>query len=181
MERYSIWVLPKSLEEKKLTKIILSLREGYDSTPLFPHISLSFSFLCSTIMAEEAIKDVAKRIVPFKTQVLGIGTGEKVHKQVFLRLQRTQGLEKLNQKLKKAFAGNIVKEGEFDPHISLIYADRQKSRNFSEKQKSKILLWLKNEEIPKSILAGSIWLIHLKTDDPKDWKALKEFKFEKKS
>ncbi|CAF1031940.1 unnamed protein product [Rotaria sordida] len=125
---YSLWLLPPT-NSKIATSLISAIKSLGCS--FAPHVTLTSKIPLS--MPVENIKSslntyFAKNSLP-DVHINTLDTGSEFFKRIFLRCQKTDSLVSLARFSKQTFVGNIEDidnwTNNYDPHISLIYAEKQ--------------------------------------------------------
>jgi len=117
--RYGIAVFPS----KKMQDLANSLRKRYDPhyALIPPHLTLKAPFELDESQIKDAlgkINDIAKSSSPFTLRVLKVGSFHPVNNVIYLRVQHTEGLMAVHDKLNE---GNLKREEpySFVPHITI--------------------------------------------------------------
>ncbi|CAF2946488.1 unnamed protein product [Rotaria sp. Silwood2] len=125
---YSLWLLPPT--NSKITISLISAIKCLGCS-FAPHVTLTSKIPLSTSV--ETIKSslnnyFAQNSIP-DIHINTLQTGSDFFKRIFLRCQKTDSLVSLARFSKQTFVGNDEDmdnwTNNYDPHISLIYAEKQ--------------------------------------------------------
>ena len=164
---YSIWLIPKGNIYKKLSNIIggLSLQH---SSPIFePHVTLLGGIIGNQEEIIANTKKLALIIKPYKVQLAGVDFIDYYLKALFLKAIGTKSVLKPNEKTCAIF--KMKNNGEYLPHLSLIYGD------FPEALKKEVIENENLRSLKANFIVDMIYLF--KTEgEVRDWKKIAEFK-----
>src|SRR3989344_1804165 len=120
---YALWLMPSEEQKPNLNKIVRDLSKEFNSPIFLPHITLLY---LEGHTDEENIKNKSEEFLsdlpPIQINSEGIGfEPENYFKCLYFNIIKSQGLTNLNEGLKKLF--NIQGSQEYNPHLSLLYAN----------------------------------------------------------
>jgi hypothetical protein len=165
---YSLWLLPPT-NSTIATSLISSIKSLGCS--FAPHVTL-----VSKIPLSVPIEDIKSSLHTYFTKhplpevhINTLNTGSEFYKRIFLRCSKTDSLISLARFSKQTFVNNDEDINDYDPHISLIYAE-QKDCNDQE-----LISRLDTSTlIDKTWQGGKIQLVDT-SDKLSEWKTVLEF------
>lgn len=115
------WLIPAEPVQAHLVSIVRELAQKYHAPVFEPHLTLF-----SNSETEEHTRDVLRRVAaahsPVELSVSGIEHSEKFTKTLFVQFSRNEAAQRLSDSVRAA-SSDPEQEYEFNPHLSLIYAD----------------------------------------------------------
>ena len=125
---YSLWLVPPT--NSKIISSLISTIKSFDCS-FAPHVTI-----VSKIPLSTSIDEIKSSLTVYfnehslpKVHIESLHTGSEFFKRIFLRCQRTDSLVSLARFSKQTFANNNdnIEQWveDYDPHISLIYAEEK--------------------------------------------------------
>ena len=155
---WSVWLLPDKTDGTNLQTLVEGCCARFGSHSYDPHVTLfgrvnadsktTFSFLSDCVLGFGSIS----------LNMLGVKTGTPPWKALYLQVDKTDQLVKLQKNIDQYL--NVYRHYEFNPHLSLAYGNLE--INESE---------LENISFPETITFSSVVLVAT-PDDINDWKSI---------
>lgn len=119
LPRVAFWLIPEVCARRELAKIINELASHYNAPVFLPHLTL---YSCArTPRQAELAQSVTSALTtgPLTVRTTGVGTGEKLARTLYCKVQKEPALEAWSQ----ALHGGMPHPSsyQFEPHLSLLY------------------------------------------------------------
>jgi hypothetical protein len=109
------WLTLARPERDLFVEIIRILATELDVPQFEPHLTICVA--SNTRIAREAVRQISAS--PIRLRIKEVSVSNKFTKTLFLRFERSAGLDDLNTKMRRA--AGVPKEVLRDPHVSLLY------------------------------------------------------------
>ncbi|RKP13459.1 RNA ligase/cyclic nucleotide phosphodiesterase [Piptocephalis cylindrospora] len=172
------WLVPP--DEASISKLQSWLQKQHSASPTFQtHLTLLAPLPPGDKMIE-VTRRLAKQTTPFMVHPTGVSTGPGYFENVMLKVEKTNGLDDLYEKLRKAFPGvQPSSASAFTPHLSLLYGLKDEEERQSAAKE--VMNWSGWKESPwdgqASFLADRIVLIDC-GGTTEDWNLIETISFQ---
>ena len=171
-ETFSIWIIPSKEIKEQFSKIINQLNQKFNSHTFVPHITLLPVLEGDIGEIKLKIKELVKDVKPFDVKLGELDYTDTFWKSLFVKVISNEQLNSLFEKFYESFKPMVVEGSkEYMPHLSIIYG------NLPEKTKLDIINNLSSQNLKQEFALNEIFLISMKSMDPKDWQVIDNFKF----
>lgn len=114
------WLIPAEPQKSHLAALIAELATKYDAPMFEPHVTL-YSGDADEQSARELVHEIAQHHRRIELAIRAVEHSEKLTKTLFVQFENRPEAQQLSDAFRAA-AGS-AKGYEFDPHLSLMYAD----------------------------------------------------------
>lgn len=175
----SLWLLPPesyapNTSLSRLTLTTFPQSPNFPGSPPFqPHITLCSRLPPSPtpLLPSLALSDLPSPDIHFDS----LAHGTEYFKFIFLRIKKTASLLALARYLRETlFPGGEFKEEEFDPHVSLVYADLEVSEKRVEYVAWKTAVAVGESQGWKG---GRVVLVDTRSKVPGEWEVKEQWSF----
>ena len=120
VKSYALWVVPGGTAYHSLKNQISELSKEYNTVDFEPHVTIIGGLAGEENKLVSKMEELASA-PPFEISLNKIGDSDEYFKCIFLECERNKELMDLNRKARVIF--NHLKDPEFKPHLSLLYAE----------------------------------------------------------
>jgi len=176
----SLWLMPPesfkpSSALTKLTSTSFPASPNFpQSPPITPHITLTSSIPATTQLLLPSLN--LDSVSPPDVEFGELAHGEKYFKYIFLRIKKTTSLLALAKYVRERLLSDVkaFEEGEYDPHISLVY-----SNEAATEKRVEYVAWKTSMAIGSSTgwKGGKVALVDTRSTNVGDWKIVEEWSF----
>ena len=124
--KYSIWLRPAQYQIDEFIKIISTLAHRYGTIPFPPHITLLSSIPFNLKNIKQVCKKIAEQHRAFEITLTEIDYSQDYYRNLYILAHVDEMLSELRQQSEKLF--NIEANENYMPHISLIYAELNRTQ-----------------------------------------------------
>ena len=176
----SLWLLPPesfkpSSSLTKLTSSSFPASPNFpQSPPITPHITLTSSIPASSqlLLPSLGLDSLSPPDVEFDE----LAHGDKYFKFIFLRIKKSKTLVTLAKYVRERLLSDAkpFEEGEYDPHISLVY-----SNEAATEKRVEFVAWKTSMAIGNSTgwKGGKVALVDTRSTNAEEWKIVEEWSF----
>jgi len=118
---WSVWLLPKSKDNKKFKEHIRFYSKLYGTDRFLPHVTLFGRMNVNPELFYSFFNKIKSESKIEKVHILNFKIGDLPWKRMYLQLSLNKKLIELQKKIDKKF--NQYRNYEFDPHLSLAYGN----------------------------------------------------------
>ena len=176
----SLWLMPPesfkpSSALAKLTSASFPASPAFPKSPGFmPHITLTSSIPASSQLLLPSLG--LDSMTPPDIEFGELAHGDKYFKFIFLRIKKTMTLMTLAKHVRERLLPDArpFDQGEYDPHISLVYSNEEPTEKRVEYVAWKASMALGNSRGWKG---GTVALVDTRPTDAGDWKVVENWTF----
>ena len=114
MERFAFWLEPAAEEKRFFASLIRDLAQRFDAPIFEPHLTL-----CGALSDHDHVLQLLRNVAArprYELEIDSAQASEQFTKTLFVRLRSSMELHELRRAINRA-------DGEFDPHLSLLYKE----------------------------------------------------------
>ncbi len=163
--KYSIWIIPSEPLESTLKQVVVRLAKELEGPEFEPHMTLLGDIEGDLTELKEKVKQLASKIDKLELSLGSVSFSTTYFQSVFVRVNSTAELMKLNLEAKKLFG---VSNNVFMPHISLLYGDHD--MEVREQASLKV-------NIPEAFFIVKELVVIPATSNPNEWEHLATIPF----
>jgi 2'-5' RNA ligase len=162
--KYSVWLKPTGIVNRKFSQLISQLAERYSSPAFPPHVTLIGSIEAHEEEIIGKAHELASLIQPYTIKLMNVDYTDDYYRALFVRVEPSAGVLAAYEQARKLFPSN---EASYMPHLSLLYGD------FSVETKKKIIKKV-GDRFTDEFEVNTLHL-YLTEGDADSWHKVREF------